>query len=286
LTKETDARVAAQAAKMEGREPWSKGLTKEVDPRLQATADKLKQYVGDDWPWDNGLRADLTLWDFLPFLDEEGKVDRRLVVDYTGLSWVTLRKYMADLSLETSNRYIKERAENATIRLDKETLQQYALKNGKVSIAKAMRGTGHCFSVVARECERNGLETFHRRIRQTLCMEAVSEALGGISYVMEWERVKFSNPKTGRRFRFDGYFEACKLVVEFHGHQHYMFPNAFLPDESYEQEYLAMRWRDRVKREMIEADPVLVYMEIREDEPFEDVGYLRGRLLEMGVLAL
>lgn len=41
--------------------------------------------------------------------------------------------------------------------------------------------------------------------------------------------------------------------------------------------------RDRVKRGLIEASPDLVYLEVREDEPYEDSMYLRGRLHQVGL---
>jgi len=55
-------------------------------------------------------------------------------------------------------------------------------------------------------------------------------------------------------------------------------------DESYEEEWLALVERDRVKKALIEASPDLTYFVVRYDEPYEDVMYLRGRLRELGVL--
>jgi len=40
----------------------------------------------------------------------------------------------------------------------------------------------------------------------------------------------------------------------------------------------------RIKRELINAAPDLIYFEVTEDEPYMDVSYLRGRLVELGVL--
>jgi len=284
LTKETHPSLRSASEKMRTKVPWSKGLTAMTDERLQQTVAKLKLYVGENRPWSNGLKADLTLEDFQPFLDDEGCVDRRAIVDETGLSWQTIFTYMQTFDLETSDKYVKERAEKQIIRLDKEVLERGLLGNGKVSVARVMRDTGHSFSVVKRECERHGLETFNRRGQQTLCLDAVSEALGGVPYEDEWRAWRFTNPLTGRRFRFDGYFKDVGLIVEYHGHQHFMFPNAYMIDESYEGEWKAMLERDRVKREQIEAAPDLTYMDIRYDEPCEDVSYLRGRLFQLGII--
>lgn len=97
--------------------------------------------------------------------------------------------------------------------------------------------------------------------------------------------MRFCNPVSGRRFRFDGYFKDVGLVVEYHGHQHFMFPNAFMVDESYEEEWLAMRERDKVKRKLIEDSPDLIHVdEVRYDEPFTDSSYLRGRLYQWGLV--
>jgi len=284
LTKVTHPSLARAAEKMQGRASWSKGLTAAEDPRLAETARKLRMYVGDARPWDNGLAANLTLADFKPFMDTEGQVDHHKVMEVTGIAWVTVRKYIVDLGLAQTRRYIEEAAEDRTIRLDKALLEEFKLGNGKVSIGKAMSVTGHAFKVIKRECLRHGLPTFHRRIRQTLCMDAVAAALGGLGYEMEWSSMRFTNPPTGRRFRFDGYFPDVGLLCEFQGHQHHTFPNAYMIDESYLPEYEALRERDRIKRELIEAAPDLIYFEVREDEPYTDEMYLRGRLHQLGLV--
>lgn len=283
LTKDTDPRVASYAEKLQGQGSWNAGLSKGTDPRIAETARKLALYTGEARPWDNGLAANLTLEDFKPFMDEAGRVDHHKVTEATGVSWRTVRGYIVDLSLACSRKYIEEGAETRTVRIDKEVLEGFLLKNGKVSVGKAVSVLGHTFSTIKRECERHGLPTFNRRIRQTICMEAVSEALGGLPYRMEWKSWKFTNPPTGHRFRFDALFPDVGLIVEFHGHQHYTFPNAFMVDESYEGEWEALVERDRLKREMIEAAPDLLYFEVHEDEPYTDAMYLRGRLRALGL---
>jgi hypothetical protein len=285
LTKETDPRVAAMGESLRGRESWNAGLTVGKDERLQRAVEKLKLYVGENRPWHNGLRADLTLADFAPFLDDEGRVDRRAISEATGLAWKTILSYMASFDLETSDKYIRERAEAQVIRIEKGVLEGCRLGNGKVSVALGVRKTGHCFTVVKRECERHGLETFTRRGQQTLCLEAVKEALGGVEYQDEWEAMQFTNPKSGRRFRFDGYFRELGLIVEFHGHQHFLFPNAFMVDESYESLWLEMRERDRIKKGLVDAAGGFTYFMVRYDEPFDDPLYLRYRLVKAGVVS-
>ena len=286
LTKETDERVARYSEKLQGRVPWNEGLNADLHPSIERTAEKLRMYTGDDRPWDNGLAANLTLGDFRPFMDEEGKVDAHKVEEATGLSWVTVRKYMEDLGLALTRKYIERRAEAQTIRLEKETLERFQLGNGKVAIGRAMAGLNHDFKVIKRECGRHGLPTFNRRIRQGICLGAVSKALGDLPYKEEWESMRFLNPPTGRRFRYDGYFPDIGLVVEFQGYQHFTFPNVFMPDESYLPEYEAMRERDRIKRELIEGADDLTFFEVTEEEPYADSLYLAGRLVEAGVLRI
>jgi predicted transcriptional regulator len=278
LTKETHPSLRSASEKMRTKVPWSKGLTAMTDERLQQTVAKLRLYVGESRPWSNGLKADLTLEDFQPFLDDEGCVDRRAIVEATGLSWRTIFTYMQSLDLETSDKYIRERSESQIIRLDREVLEQWALGNGKISVARVMRDTGHSFSVVKRECARHGLETFTRNGEQTLVLDAISEALGGKPYQMEWESMRFTNPATGRRFKFDGYFPDVGLVVEYHGHQHYIFPNAWHYKPEHKEAWHAMLERDRIKREMVEASSDLTYLEVRFDDPLTSVDFYRGLL--------
>jgi hypothetical protein len=113
-------------------------------------------------------------------------------------------------------------------------------------------------------------------------MDVLSAALGGLPYEMEWRSRRFMSAKNAF-YRFDALFPNLNLVVEFHGHQHYTFPNAFMPDESYLPVYEAQRERDRIKRGMIEDAPDLTYLEITEDEPYTEVMYLRGRLSQAGI---
>jgi hypothetical protein len=287
LTKETNPSLARAALKMQFKVPWSKGLTQSTDERIARTAEKLKLYVGENRPWDNGRAADLTLTDFQPFMDAQGRVDHHKVMAATGISWVTIRKYIVDLGVQQSRRYIEDAADARTIRIERDVLEGFKLANGKVPIGQVMAALGHAYPTVKRECDRHGLPTFHRHIRQSLCLNAVAVALGGAVYTQEWWSMQFCNPISGRRFRFDGYFltgSRVNLIVEFHGYQHYTFPNAYMPDESYLPLWEAMLERDRIKRQMIESSGDLRFLEVREDEDFTNVDYLQGRLVALGVL--
>lgn len=281
-TKETDHRIAVAAESMKGRVGWSKGLTKADHPSLRSASDKLAALVGPDRPWSNGLKADLTQVDFTPYLDEMGAVDRKSMAEDLDLSEPTITKYMEAIGLRLSNKYVNARVERQVIRLEKDELLKFTLGNGKVVVAKAMVGLSKDYKVIRRECLRHGLPTFTHGIRQTLCLEAIAKALGSVSYKQEWESVKFVNPPTGHRFRFDGYFPSHDLIVEFHGYQHWVFPSVYIQRDEL---FFALQERDRIKENMIQADPVLRYFVVREDELYADAEYLRGRLIDEGVLS-
>ena len=283
LTKDTDDRVAAQAEKMAGRTSWSKGLTKADHPSLRATSEKLSRWSGEQRYWSNGLRADLSDVDFTPYLDETGAVDRRMMAEELGLSEPTVTKYMEAVGLRLSTKYVDARAERQKVCIEKADLERFKLGNGKVVVAQAMVGLGHGFKAIKRECERHGLETFHHRVRQTLCLDAVSKALGGVPYEQEWRARRFTNPASGHMFRFDGYFPSHNLVVEFHGYQHWTFPSVYIKRDDL---YFALQERDRIKENLIHSDPTLRYFLVREDEPYADPAYLQARLIDEGFLDL
>jgi hypothetical protein len=219
--------------------------------------------------------------DFTPFLDETGAVDRKSMSEAIGVSEVTLTKHMESIGLRISTKYVDARVESQIIRLEKNDLLRFTLGNGKVVIAQAMVGLGHDYKVIKRECERHGLTTFNHRIRQTICLSAISKVLGDATFDQEWSPRKFTNPSTGHRFRFDGYFPSHSLVVEFHGWQHWMFPSVYIKKEEL---FFALQERDRIKENLIHSDPTLRYFLVREDEPYADPGYLLGRLIDEGVL--
>jgi len=280
-TKEEHPSLAAQAEKMRAKVPWNQGLAAsgpEADPRLSNLVEKLKAYIGENRPWSNGLKAELTLADFAPVLDSEGRLDRLRAIELLGFSWVTISKYMESYGLEISDVNVKARAEAQIIRLTEEELSTYRLKNGKLVVGWAASRLRHDRAVVAREADRLGMPRL-KRIRQGQCLGAVSEALGGFLWSEEWQSRRFLSKK-GYMYKFDGYFKSHNLVVEFHGHQHFIFPNAFHKSE---EEFLQARERDRHKEQLIREAPDLTFMMVRYDEPFTDASYLQGRLFGLGL---
>jgi predicted transcriptional regulator len=279
LIRETDERMLTLSEHCKGRPGWNKGLTKETHSGLQITSEKLsalKTGVPND-----AARLDLSLVDFTPYLDEAGTVDRKAMAEGLSICEPTVTKYMEALGLSISQKYVDTRVEKQFIRLEKEDLLPFRLANGKVVIAQAMIGLKRSYSVIKRECFRYGLETFNHRIRQTLCLDAISKALGGVSYEQEWKSWKFVNPLSGHRFRFDGYYTSHDLIVEFNGYQHWVFPSIYVKNPDV---FKALQERDRLKESLVRKDPVLRYFLVREDEPYTDVEYLRSRLIEEGLL--
>lgn len=296
-TKETDPRIAVAAESMKGRVGWSKGLTKADHPSLQSASDKLsdlKRGVPND-----AARFDLSLIDFTPFLDATGAVDRKMMAEELGVCEPTVTKYMSQIGVRLSTKYRYARIQRdeesgrfhdmsqksaalSTIRLTQDQLDQFKLKDGRVVLAKAMAGLGHVYAVIKRECERLGIPTYTHLVKQSFCLEAIAKALGGVPFEQEWRSRKFVNPPTGHRFRFDGYFPSHDLIVEFHGYQHWVFPSVYIQREEL---FFALQERDRIKENLIQADPVLRYFVVREDELYADAEYLRGRLIDEGVLS-
>ena len=226
----------------------------------------------------------LTLEDFSPFLEPDGSVDHGRMMLGIQCAWPTLKNYIEELGLKATDKYVKKRIEAHTVRLSPQDLEPFKLKNGKISLSSAAGGLGFVPRTLKRECRRLGLRWAHGNISQRRCLDALSVALGGIPYRSEWKSWRFVNPKSGHRFRFDGFFEPLGLVVEFQGNFHYTFPSYFLPNESYRPVYEAICERDQIKREMILASPDLHYLEITEEEPYNNSDYLKGRLFQMGIL--
>lgn len=272
--------LARAAAKMRDKPSWRKGLTKETSDILRKQGEKLRLYVGENRPWNNGLRADLTLQDFAPVLDEHGRVDRLKAIELLGFSWPTISKYLCEYGLGVSDKNVRARAESKVIRLTPEQLLPYKLHNGKLVVSWAAKRLNRGVGVVRREADRLGIPRFQWGLSQGLCLGTVSEALGGAEWVSEWQSRKFTNPESSYMYKFDGFFPEHNLIVEFHGYQHFVWPNAFYPTE---ESYLALRRRDAHKRDLILGDPKIKYLEVRFDEPFDDVSYIRGRLFQLGI---
>jgi hypothetical protein len=182
----------------------------------------------------------------------------------------------------SKTRAVRRWTNGTEVVLTRDQLLPFARKNGKISVGKAIAALGHAFVIIQRECARHGLKVSRTAVSQAICLETLSQVLGGAPYETEWNDGTFINPKTGGRFRFDGFFPAQKLLVEFQGAQHYD-PSAkwFFEGGATYEEYIE---RDRQKALQVEADGRFKLFLVRENEPYTDLGYLRGRLIDEGCL--
>jgi hypothetical protein len=292
LTKETHPSLKAASEKMQGKPSWCKGLTEETSEAIRRRSDSLRAYFAShDIECKNGLKANLTPEDYELVLDAEGRVDRKKAMDLIEYSWNTISKYMREHSLEVSDVNVKacqeaslqrlrELAAQKLVKLTAEQLEPYQLKNGKLVVAWAASRLGYGVGIIRREADRHGIPRFQWGLSQGLCMGTVSEALGGAEWIDEWRDARFVRPETGHRYRYDGYFPDCRLVVEYHGYQHFVWPNTYYETED---AFLDLQARDQHKRDLVLSDPSLKHLEIRFDEPFDDVMYIRGRLAALGL---
>lgn len=228
-------------------------------------------------------RLDLRREAFLLYLEPDGTVDHRKMLKQIGCCYPTLKRYLDASKLRPTAKYTELGAKKRLVTLTKGALEPFKLKNGKISVAAAVSGLGLCRHTIKRECLHLGVPWAHGNVSQRKCLESVSVALGGVPFTEEWKSWRFVNPLSGHRFRYDGYFETLGLLCEFHGSQHYLFPNLFLPDESYRPVWERMCERDRIKQKLA-ASSGLQLLTVREDEPYTDLAYLRGRLVSLGVL--
>lgn len=166
--------------------------------------------------------------------------------------------------------------------LPRGVLQHYVLGNGKVSLGLAVVGLGRCYAYLRRECRRHGLQFHNMLLSQGRLLGLLFKILGCNPH-QEWSSDQFLNPRTGRRFKFDGYFPSVNLLVEFHGYQHWTYPNRY---HHTEDDFLDLQWRDGEKRRQVQASGTFKYLEVREDDPWQDESYLRGRLQSAGVISV
>jgi hypothetical protein len=167
------------------------------------------------------------------------------------------------------------------ITLTREQLLPFSIKNGKISVGRAIAALGHAFVTIRRECEKHGLLISHAALKEAICLETLAQLLGGMSYETEWNDGTFLNPKTGGRFRFDGFFRERRLLVEFHGSQHYNPTSKWFFDGG--GTYAELVERDQEKARQVQADGRFRLFAVREDEPYADPTYLRGRLMDEGL---
>jgi len=171
-----------------------------------------------------------------------------------------------------------QKAVGRTVLLSMSVLGGFRLMNGKISVGKAMSGLGRCREVIRRECIRHGLAYHNCLVSQDRFLGILSRILGCEPH-REWSSDMFVNPRSGRRFKFDGYWESHNLLVEFQGYQHRVYPNRF---HHTEEDFIDAQWRDDEKRRQV-AVGTHRYLEVHDHEPWGDETYLRERLRALGL---
>lgn len=224
------------------------------------------------------FRTRFTVKDFAPYMEPDGTLDHHAASKGLDVSLPIIRRCAEELGVPRTTRHSLGRADYKKIILDTSDLEPFKLKNGKIAVGRAAKLLGYNHLTILKNCVRLRLPVAHRAISQELFLEMVSQALGGAEYTQEWNPPGFINQKTGGRFRFDGYFQSYNLLAEFHGLAHYTFPN---PYHRTLDDYQRSQERDQAKQRMaLGIYPLLV---VRQDQPWDDVVYLRGRLAQLGL---
>lgn len=162
------------------------------------------------------------------------------------------------------------------LNLTAQDLAPFKDKKGRVQVALAADVLDCSGLTVRNYCKELGIPTRNRLAFQKRVLDALADVVGE-AYEWEWSDLRVTNPETGYRFYFDGFFPGKNLLVEVHGKQHFVFIPYWHKERSV---FKAMQARDVVKRGLVLG---LGYrlLTIRYDEPYTDVSYLRGRLKEV-----
>jgi len=224
------------------------------------------------------FRKKFALADLAPYIGTDGNLDHHAAAKGLGVGLPIIRRCAEELGVPRTRRYSIGRSDYKKVILAPADLEPFKLKNGKVAVGKAAQVLGYNHLTILKNCVLLGLPVAHRAISQELFLDTVSQALGGVDYVQEWNPPGFTNQKTGGRFRFDGWFQSHNLLAEFHGIAHYTFPN---PYHRTLEDYDRSLERDRVKQRMTQG--LYRLLVVRQDESWDDVGYVRGKLAQLGL---
>lgn len=152
-------------------------------------------------------------------------------------------------------------------------LRPFMDNKGKVEVARAADALGCSWLTVLRYCRDLGLPTRNRLATQKWVLDIVSGIVGE-AYEWEWSHPEITNPETGYRFYFDGYFPKANLIVEYHGKQHFKFIPEWHKTEAEFDRRVAL---DAEKIRQARAVGLRV-VEVRFDDPLTSVDFFRGLL--------
>ena len=159
------------------------------------------------------------------------------------------------------------------IQITEADLRPFMDNKGKVEVAKAADALGCSWLTVLRCCRDLGLPTRNRLATQKWVLDIVSGIIGE-AYEWEWSHPEITNPETGYRFYFDGYFPKSNLIVEYHGKQHFKFIPEWHKTEAEFDRRVAL---DAEKIRQARAVGLRV-VEVRFDDPLTSVDFFRGLL--------
>lgn len=150
-------------------------------------------------------------------------------------------------------------------------------EKGRVQVALAADTLGLSWLTVLRYCKELKIPTRNRLAMQKRVLDTLA-ALLSEAYAWEWSDQRITNPATGYKLFFDGYFAGHNLLVEVHGAQHFKYVPEWHKTEAY--------FKQMVERDAIKLKQALALgfkmLVIRHDEPHTDPDYLRQRLLALG----
>jgi len=193
---------------------WSKGLTKETDPRIEKTSKGRQGQTS----WCKGL----TKFDDLRIY----KRTQKIIETKSDPNWVGPPSKLITLNLEDFKPYLDEK--------------------GDVFVPKAIKGLNLCCPIIRREMEHLGLKPKRYLVTQHQILELISK-ITGQPYKEEKSFNEIRNPETGRKFLYDGYLQTLNLIVEYHGYHHFVFPNHIHKNIIHFKE---AQKRDYLKREL------------------------------------
>lgn len=151
-------------------------------------------------------------------------------------------------------------------------------EKGRVQVALAADTLNLAGITVLNYCKELKIPTRNRLAMQKRVLDTLA-ALLSEAYAWEWSDQRITNPATGYKLFFDGYFAGHNLLVEVHGAQHFKYVPEWHKTEAY--------FKQMVERDAIKLKQALALgfkmLVIRHDEPHTDPDYLRQRLLALGV---
>lgn len=282
-------RSASLASHIQWKHPELSAKYQTVFPGAPVVCNVICQDIGkkssalprsDAWKQKMSIifRRRFTLVDFAPYMEPDGTLDHHAAAKGLCVGLQIIKRTAQDLGVPRTKRHSLGRADYKKVILTEIDLAPFKLRNGKIAVGKAAQTLGYNHLTVLKNCVRLGLPVAHRAISQELFLDTVSRALGGAEYTQEWNPPGFTNRKTGGRFRFDGYFPSHNLLAEFHGLAHYTFPN---PYHRTLDDYQRSQERDQAKQRL--AQGLYRLLVVRQDEPWDDVEYVRGRLALLGL---